>query len=86
MALTDKERAILDFERSWWLEPGPKEAAIQQRLHLSSTSYYRVLAELVDSDDALSYDPLVVRRVRRLRERRRRARYERQSSGERPGR
>lgn len=86
MALSDKERAILDFERSWWLEPGPKEAAIHEQLHLSSTSYYRALGELVDSDDALSYDPLVVRRVRRLRERRRRARYERRSSGERPGR
>src|SRR5437588_12501285 len=84
MALSDRERAILDFERSWWLEPGPKEAAIQQRLQLSSTSYYRALGDLMDSDDALAYDPLVVRRLRRLRARRR-ARDERRSSGERPG-
>ena len=84
MALTERERAILDFERSWWLEPGPKESAIQQRLQLSSTSYYRALGELTDSDDALAYDPLVVRRLRRVRERRR-ARLERRSSGGRPG-
>ncbi|MCU1449384.1 MAG: hypothetical protein JWP02_1554, partial [Acidimicrobiales bacterium] len=29
MALSDRERAILDFERSWWAEPGPKELAIR---------------------------------------------------------
>ena len=85
MALTDREIAILDFERSWWMSPGPKEAAIQERFSCSSTSYYRLLGELVDSDDALEYDPLVIRRLRRVRERRR-ARYERRSSGERPGR
>jgi hypothetical protein len=31
MALSDRDRAILDFERSWWLEPGPKEVAIKAR-------------------------------------------------------
>jgi len=84
MGLSDRDRAILDFERSWWLEPGPKETAIQQQLQVSSTSYYRALGELIDSADALAYDPLVVRRLRRLRARRR-ARDERRS-GERPGR
>jgi hypothetical protein len=77
MALTDRDRAILDFERTWWTEPGPKEAAIKDRFALSSGRYYTLLSALVESQDAMDYDPLVVRRLRRLKERRRRARYER---------
>ncbi len=76
MALTERDRAILDFERSWWSEPGPKEVAIRERFELSSTRYYEILHELLDMAEALEYDPLVVRRLRRHRDRRRRARYE----------
>ena len=84
MALSDRDRAILDFERSWWLEPGPKEVAIKTRFDLSPTRYYQVLNDLLESADAIAYDPLVVRRLRRLRERRRRARFEGRSAGEPP--
>ena len=84
MALSDRDRAILDFERSWWLEPGPKEVAIKTRFELSPTRYYQVLNDLLESPDAIAYDPLVVRRLRRLRERRRRARFEGRSAGEPP--
>jgi hypothetical protein len=79
--LSDRERAILDFERSWWTEPGPKEATIRERFDLSSGRYYQLLGELLDSPDALAYDPLVVRRLRRLRERRRQARFEGRRAG-----
>lgn len=81
MALSDRDRAILDFEGSWWTQPGPKEVAIRDRLGLSPTRYYQVLNDLVESPDAIEYDPLVVRRLRRLRDRRRRARYEGRSAG-----
>jgi hypothetical protein len=80
MALSERERAILDFERSWWTEAGPKEAAIKTRFDLSPTRYYQLLATLLDSAEAASYDPLVVRRLRRLRDRRRRARFEGRSA------
>jgi len=86
MTLTERERSILEFERSWWTEPGPKELAIRERFDLSATRYYQLLAELVDSDDALEYDPLTIRRLRRMRERRRRARFEGPSVSEPPGR
>ena len=76
MALSERDRAILDFERTWWTESGPKDAAIRSRLELSPTRYYRILNDLLDSPDAVDYDPLVVRRLRRLRDRRRRARFE----------
>jgi hypothetical protein len=84
MALSDREQAILDFERAWWTEPGPKEQAIRERLELSATRYYQVLNELLNSPEAAAYDPLVVRRLRRQRDRRRRARFEGRSAGEPP--
>src|SRR3989442_10607314 len=86
VALSERDKAILDFERSWWAEPGPKELAIRQRFDLSATRYYQVLGALLESPDAVEYDPLVVRRLRRLRDRRRRARYEGRSAGEPLGR
>ena len=76
MALTERDRAILDFERSWWTEPGPKDTAIRERFELSGTRYYQLLSELMADPDAYAYDPLLVRRLRRLRDRRRRARLE----------
>ena len=76
MALTDRDRAILDFERSWWTQPGPKDTAIRERFELSGTRYYQLLTELIDDEGALAYDPLLIRRLRRVRERRRRARAE----------
>jgi hypothetical protein len=76
MALTERERAILDFERSWWTEAGPKDTLIRERFELSGTRYYQLLTELLDDPGAVEYDPLLVRRLRRVRDRRRRARVE----------
>lgn len=86
MPLTERDKAILDFERSWWSEPGPKETAIRERFELSGTRYYEILNELLDDPESLAYDPLVVRRLRRLRDRRRRMRFEGRPAKENPGR
>lgn len=86
MELTERDRAILDFERSWWHESGPKETLIQERFELSASRYYEILNELLESPEAYDYDPLGVRRLRRLRDRRRRARHENsQRASEPPG-
>jgi len=74
VALTEHEQAVLDFERSWWTVDGVKEVLIEERLGLTSSRYYEKLNELLDRPDALDHDPMVVRRLRRLRERKRRAR------------
>ena len=74
--LTERDKAILDFERSWWNESGPKEVLIRERFELSAARYYQILNELLEAQEAYDYDPLVVRRLRRLRDRRRRARHE----------
>lgn len=86
MALSERDRAILDFERVWWTYPGSKEDAIKRCFSLSAARYYQLLAALIDSEDADRYDPLVVRRLRRVRARRRRARFEGRSAGGPPGR
>ncbi len=86
MALTARDRAILEFERGWWRQPGPKEHAIRARFGLSATRYYTILNGLVDDPDALAHDPLSVRRLRRRRDDRRRARFESPPLRERPGR
>ncbi len=76
MALTERDREILDFERSWWAESEPKDAQIRERFELSTTRYYQLLTELLDEEEAMDFDPLVVRRLRRQRDRRRQARFE----------
>ena len=86
MALDERDRAILDFERSWWMEPGSKTAAIRDRLCLSPTRYYQLLGTIVSSPEANRYDPLLVRRLRRLQARRRRARIEGRPAVQPPGR
>jgi len=78
MALTERDRAIIEFERSWWSEEGSKESIIRERFELSTTRYYELLGDLIDSEEAYDFDPLVIRRLRRMRDRRRRARFERQ--------
>ena len=81
MGLSERERAILDFEGSWWTEPGSKEAAIRARLGLSASRYRQILAALIDSAEAETAAPLTVRRLRRERDRRRRARFEGRPAG-----
>lgn len=72
--LTERDRAILDFERSWWANDAPKDQQVQERFELSLTRYYQLLVELLDMPEAALYDPLVVRRLQRQRDRRRQAR------------
>lgn len=76
VALTQRDRDILDFERSWWTATSPKDVQIRERFELSATRYYQLLSELLEDGEAMSYDPLVVRRLQRQRDRRRRARLE----------
>lgn len=64
--LTWADREILDLERTWWQEPGPKEWLIVDRLGMDASSYYRRLADLLREPAAAAYDPLTVHRLRRL--------------------
>jgi len=77
--LTDHDREILAFERQWWKYGGSKENSIREQFDLSATRYYQQLNLLIDVPAALAYDPMLVRRLRRLRETRSRARLQRAS-------
>ncbi|MFT5221829.1 MAG: hypothetical protein ACI867_000123 [Glaciecola sp.] len=66
-ALEEREREVLDFEREWWRYAGAKEQAIQERFELSTTRYYQLLNDLIDDDRAVEYDPMLVKRLRRMR-------------------
>lgn len=72
--LSDRDQQILSFERHWWRYAGAKEQAIRDQFGMSGTRYYQVLNALIDRAEALSYDPLLVKRLRRLRSSRQRAR------------
>lgn len=73
-ALSDRDCDILDFERQWWKYAGAKEQAIREKFDMSTTRYYQVLNALIDRPEALEADPLLVRRLRRLRSQRQRQR------------
>src|SRR5687767_12521570 len=72
--LTDREREILAFERQWWKYAGAKETAIRELFDLSATRYYQTLNALIDRPEALVHDPMLVKRLRRLRTTRQRTR------------
>ena len=72
--LTEREREILSFERQWWKYAGAKEQAIRDLFDMSATRYYQVLNGLIDRPDSLAADPMLVKRLRRLRAARQRAR------------
>jgi uncharacterized protein DUF3263 len=72
--LSRREREILAFERQWWKYAGAKEQAIRELFDMSATRYYQVLNGLIDKPDALAADPMLIKRLRRLRSSRQRAR------------
>jgi Protein of unknown function (DUF3263) len=72
--LSRREHEMLTFERQWWRQAGAKETAIRDRFGVPPTRYYQVLNALVNRPDALAADPLLVRRLRRLRRARARTR------------
>ena len=66
--LTERDRAILALEAAWPRHGGAKEDVIRTQLGMSAARYYQLLARLIDSDVALEYDPMLVRRLRRIRD------------------
>ena len=72
--LSRRDREILAFERQWWKYAGAKEQAIRELFDMSATRYYQVLNGLIDTPQALAADPMLVKRLRRLRASRQRQR------------
>ncbi len=72
--LSERDLAILEFERQWWRYAGAKEQAIRELFDCSATRYYQLLNALIDDPAALRADPMLVKRLRRMRSARQRAR------------
>ena len=72
--LSERDLAVLAFERQWWKYAGAKESAIKDLFDMSATRYYQVLNALIDRPEALVADPMLVKRLRRLRTTRQRTR------------
>ncbi|AEE44772.1 DUF3263 domain-containing protein [Cellulomonas fimi] len=72
--LSERDEQILAFERQWWKYAGAKEQAVRELFDMSATRYYQVLNALIDEPAALAHDPMLVKRLRRLRSSRQRAR------------
>ncbi len=72
--LGKRDLAILDFERSWWKHAGAKEEAIRECFDISATRYYELLNDLLENPAAEVHDPILIKRLRRLRTYRQRQR------------
>ena len=68
--LTEREKDILEFEQSWWSLSIPREQAVRDRFQLTETEYVEVLEMLIATEAALEAEPLLVRRLRRMKDRR----------------
>jgi len=65
--VSERDRQVLDFEGSWWLFPGPKDRAIREYLDMSATRYYQAVRRLMDDEAAVTYAPMTIMRLRRMR-------------------
>lgn len=66
--LSELESRILEFERQWWQYAGAKESSIRELFQLSPSRYYEILNHLIDREEALAAAPMLVKRLRRMRE------------------
>ncbi len=72
--LSDRSRLVLEFERQWWKHAGAKEEAIRSQFGLSAARYYQMLNGVLDEPQALAFDPMLVKRLHRMRDARTEAR------------
>jgi hypothetical protein len=72
--LSERDQRILEFERQWWKFAGAKEQAIREQFDMSATRYYQLLNSLIDEPAALAFDPMLIKRLARMRASRQRAR------------
>lgn len=77
--LTERQQQVLAFERKWWQYAGAKETAIRDLFDCSATRYYQELNGIIDLPSALVHDPMLVKRLRRLRTTRQQQRTARRS-------
>lgn len=78
--MTDQDAAILAFEKRWWRAAGEKEQAIRDTFDITAVRYYQILTRLLEDRDAHAADPVLVKRLRRIRDSRRQGRTQRKGT------
>lgn len=68
LARAERIRSVLDFEAGWTSHGGAKARAIRAEFGWSTTRYYQVLDAALETPEALHHDPMLVRRLLRLRD------------------
>lgn len=69
LPLDARAREILAFESSqWFVYAGVKESRVRELFGVSMTRYYQELVAILNDPRAEAYDPLTVRRLRRVRD------------------
>jgi hypothetical protein len=66
--LDERSMRVLAFEARAWQHARPKAEAIRDEFGISAARYYRILGELIDSPSALRHDPMLVKRLQRMRD------------------
>lgn len=74
IALPVRSTMILEFEGTHWKYQGAKESRVRELFSVGATAYYAELGRLLDDPAALAFAPMTVKRLRRLRDQRRRQR------------
>ena len=72
--LSELEIKLLEFENNWWRHAGSKESAIKELFNLTPPAYYQLLNNLIDRQEAIMAQPILVKRLRRIRDARTTAR------------
>lgn len=72
--LSELEIKMLEFERTWWRHAGAKESSIKELFNLTPPVYYQMLNNLIDRPEAVMAEPLLVKRLLRVRQQRSTAR------------
>lgn len=62
------DKAILDLAAALPSAAGAEQEAIRSTLHMTRTQYFRRLNLVIDTEAALAYAPMLVRRLRARRE------------------
>ena len=84
--LPERARAMIEFEATWFDLDEDRHLAIRARFARSVEDYNLELNRVIDDPQALAADPLVVLRLRRQRERRRRSRIDGAATADHGGR
>ncbi|AMS03279.1 HTH DNA-binding protein [Gordonia phage Lucky10] len=70
--MTDDERRMLDLAGQRWNYAGNLEQRVRDEFGISLTRFWQRVNQLIETEEALAYSPVVVNRLRRLRTGRRR--------------